>query len=73
MQPASLVEALMIKTALLVCSICATAGGTAFWMSPEMNSRDRTAVAGGGMPSIEELNARAGSHTLVDQTVREAF
>ena len=63
----------MLKTALLVCSLCATAGGTALWMSPESNSRDRTAVAGGGMPSIEELNARARSHMLEDQTFREAF
>ncbi len=61
----------MLKTIIVVCAICAGAGGTVLWAKWDPRAHELRGAS--TMPSIEELHLRAGARTLPDQTVREAF
>ena len=61
----------MLKTTILVvCAFCAGAGSTALWAKFEPRTHEARALAS-GMPTIEELHAKAG--VLPDRTVKEPF
>ena len=62
----------MFKVGIVVCAICASAGGTFLWLQSAASRQDyRTAAT--GMPSLEELYAKAHAETLPDLTVKEPF
>jgi hypothetical protein len=62
----------MLKATILICSICAGAGGTAMWVNSGPTSPD-IAAASAGMPSINELNVKANAAGMPDRTVKEAY
>ena len=61
----------MIKTVVVVCTLCVAAGGTLIWASSSGAKSRSLALAASTMPSITELTAKAGP--LPDTTVYEAF
>ena len=48
----------MLKAGIVVWVICACVGGTAWWLKSSANSKEYRTVPS-GMPSIEELHAKA--------------
>ena len=60
----------MLKTTILVCAICAGAGGTVVWVKSEAPALE---AATASMPSIQELHLKANAASLPDRTVRDAF
>jgi hypothetical protein len=60
----------MLKVTILVCSICAGAGGTALWLKSGPSPSESGTMA---MPSIQELHLQAGAASLPDRTIKEAY
>lgn len=63
----------MLKITLIACAAaCAGGGSVAWWLNPQ-TPHGRIAIVATEMPSIADLNYRAGARTLPDTTVLEPF
>ena len=60
----------MLKATIIACAICAGAGGTALWVKSGASPSHPAATA---MPSIQELNLKAGAASLPDRTFKEGY
>jgi len=62
----------MLKAGIVVWVICACVGGTAWWLKSSANSKEYRTVPS-GMPSIEELHAKALAHGLPIQEIKDLY
>ena len=62
----------MLRAGIVVWAICACVGGTGWWLKSSANSKDYRTVPP-GMPSIEELHAKARVHGLPIQEIKDLY
>jgi hypothetical protein len=60
----------MLKSAIIVCAICAGAGGTAFWLKAPAQSKEPP-NGSYGMPSIVDMQAKSRDLPILE--VKELF
>jgi hypothetical protein len=64
----------MIKAAIIACTLCAGAGGTAFWVKSAGGSAGPgLVVSAGDLMSIEELQSKAHMENLPVTVVPEPY
>jgi hypothetical protein len=63
----------MLKNAIGAAAILVAAGGAMMWVTSHATPRLAPHVSASGMPSIDELHARAARQNLPIQEVKEPF
>jgi hypothetical protein len=63
----------MLKNAIIAAAILVAAGGATTWVTSHASSRNLPQAAVSGMPSLDELHARAARQNLPILEVREPY
>jgi hypothetical protein len=66
-------ESPMLKNAIIAAAILVATGGTMMWVTSHASPRDVPQAVASGMPSIEELHARAARQNLPILEVKEPY